>query len=171
VGPDAWITPASTPICNCGSIRTALEGIVGAGKTTALAAVRDAAERERYQVEGLAPPSRATHKLAESGIESHTLQHHVARGEQGTTTADPQHLYVLDESSLASTKQMHTFLERFGPQDRVLLGRRRPSARSRRRGPTVSPAPRSGHSYGAFGRIVHQRDPELKAVVEQALAR
>ena len=43
-------------------------------KTTALAAVRDAAEREGYQVEGFAPTSRATHKLAEVGIESNTLQ-------------------------------------------------------------------------------------------------
>jgi predicted ribonuclease YlaK len=33
----------------------ALEGSAGTGKTTALAAVRDAAEREGYQVEGFAP--------------------------------------------------------------------------------------------------------------------
>lgn len=100
---------------------TALEGGAGTGKTTALAAVRDAAEREGYQVEGLAPTSRAAHKLAESGIESHTLQHHLTRGEHDTPAADQKRLYVLDESSLASTKQMHTFLERLGPDDRVLL--------------------------------------------------
>ena len=39
----------------------ALEGAAGTGKTTALAAVRDAADREGYQVEGLAPTSRAAH--------------------------------------------------------------------------------------------------------------
>jgi ATP-dependent exoDNAse (exonuclease V) alpha subunit len=59
----------------------ALEGSAGTGKTTALAAVRDAGEREGYQVEGLAPTSRAIHKLAESGIESKTIPHHLARGE------------------------------------------------------------------------------------------
>ena len=59
----------------------ALEGVAGTGKTTALAAVRDAAEREGYQVEGFAPTSRAAHKLAEAGIESSTLQRHLARGE------------------------------------------------------------------------------------------
>jgi len=37
----------------------ALEGVAGAGKTTALSAVRDAAEREGYRVEGFAPTSRA----------------------------------------------------------------------------------------------------------------
>jgi hypothetical protein len=38
---------------------TALKGAAGTGKTTALAAVRDAAEREGYQVEGFAPAPRA----------------------------------------------------------------------------------------------------------------
>jgi ATP-dependent exoDNAse (exonuclease V) alpha subunit len=85
---------------------TALEGGAGTGKTTALAAVRDAAEREGYQVEGFAPTSRAAHKLAEAGIESSTLQRHLARGDSEASAVDQKHLYVLDESSLASTKQM-----------------------------------------------------------------
>ena len=38
---------------------TALEGVAGAGKTTSLAVVREAAERESYKVEGFAPTSRA----------------------------------------------------------------------------------------------------------------
>src|SRR2546430_15510833 len=63
----------------------ALEGTAGAGKTPALAAVRDAAEREGYQVEGFAPTSRAAHKLAEVGIESNTLQRHLARDEDSCT--------------------------------------------------------------------------------------
>jgi flagellar biosynthesis GTPase FlhF len=52
---------------------TALEGVAGAGKTTSLAAVRDATEREGYQLEGFAPTSRAAQKLEEAGIESHTF--------------------------------------------------------------------------------------------------
>ena len=58
-----------------------LEGVAGAGKTTSLSAIREAAEREGYQVIGLAPTSRATHKLAESGIESQTLQRQLIRNE------------------------------------------------------------------------------------------
>src|SRR5271166_3740780 len=37
-----------------------LEGVAGAGKTTSLSAIREAAEREGYQLEGLAPTSSAS---------------------------------------------------------------------------------------------------------------
>src|SRR5580658_6908336 len=96
---------------------TGLEGVAGAGKTTSLAAVREAAEHEGYKVFGLAPTSRAAHKLAESGIESETLQRHLRHEEQ----PGEKRLYILDESSLASTKQMNEFLHRLQGEDRVLL--------------------------------------------------
>ena len=61
----------------------------------ALAAVRDAAEREGYQVEGFAATSRAAHQPAEAGIESNTFQeitnpdyHLIALGLERTITAD-----------------------------------------------------------------------------------
>lgn len=97
----------------------ALEGIAGAGKTTALAAIREAAERERYKVEGFAPTSRAAQKLGEAGIESSTLQRHLAYSEEPHD--GQKRLYVLDESSLASTRQMNQFLHRLKENDRVLL--------------------------------------------------
>lgn len=54
-----------------------LDGTAGAGKTTTLAVIREAAEREDYEVESLAPTSRAAQKLEEAGIESRTLQQHL----------------------------------------------------------------------------------------------
>ncbi len=48
-----------------------------------------------------------------------TLQHHLARGEQ--PDRGEKRLYVLDESSLASTRQMHEFMSRLHGRDRVLL--------------------------------------------------
>ena len=87
-----------------------LEGVAGAGKTTSLTAIREAAEREGYQVVGLAPTSRAAHKLAESGIESHTLQRQLIRNE--APMMDRRRFFVIDESSLASTKQMNEFFHR-----------------------------------------------------------
>ena len=72
-----------------------------------------------YEVEGLAPTSRAAQKLAEAGMETQTLQRHLARGEQPDD--GQKRLYVVDESSMASTKQMHTFVERLKENDRVLF--------------------------------------------------
>src|SRR6266567_4144693 len=98
---------------------TALEGVAGAGKTTSLTAIREAAEREGYKVEGFAPTSRAAQKLGEAGIESSTLQRHLTRSEEPHD--GQKRLYILDESSLASTKQMNEFLHRLKENDRVLL--------------------------------------------------
>jgi hypothetical protein len=96
-----------------------LNGVAGTGKTTALAVVREGAEAEGYRVEGFAPTSRATQKLAEAGIETSTLQRHLARGDQPDT--GEKRLYVLDESSLASTRQVYDFVQRLRWNDRVLL--------------------------------------------------
>ena len=145
----------------------ALEGTAGTGKTTALAAVRDAAEREGYQVEGFAPTSRAAHKLGEAGIESSTLQRHLARGEEDARPTDQKRLHVLDESSLASTKQMHTFLERLGPEDRVLLVGDVRQHEAVDAGRPYHQLQGAGIRTAHLDEIVRQRDPGLKPVVEQ----
>jgi hypothetical protein len=49
------------------------------------------------------------------------LQRYLSRGQEDVRTTDQKRLCVLDESSLASTKPMHTFLERLPSEDRVLL--------------------------------------------------
>jgi predicted ribonuclease YlaK len=140
----------------------ALEGTAGTGKTTAFAAVRDAAEREGYQVEGFAPTSRAAHKLPEAGIESSTLQRHLARGEEEGRLTDQKRLYVLDESSLASTKQMHVLLERLGPDDRVLLVGDVRQHEAVDAGRPYRQLQEAGVHTTRLDEIVRQRDPELK---------
>ena len=57
----------------------ALEGVAGAGKTTALSAVRDA-QSAGYQVEGFAPTS-VQPRLGEAGIASNYVQRHLTRTE------------------------------------------------------------------------------------------
>lgn len=52
-------------------------------KTTALSVVREGAEAQGYRVEGYARTSRAAHKLAEAGMETSTLQRHLAKGVAG----------------------------------------------------------------------------------------
>jgi len=142
---------------------TALEGTAGAGKTTALAAIREGAEREGYEVRGLAPTSRAAHKLAESGIESGTLQRHLNLEEQG----DQKRLYILDESSLASTKQMNEFIHRMHGEDRVILVGDKHQHEAVEAGKPYQQMQEAGMQTARLDEIMRQKDPALKEVVEQ----
>jgi ABC-type glutathione transport system ATPase component len=92
---------------------TGLDGVAGAGKTTVLSVICEAAQADGYRVEGFAPTSRAAHKLAEAGMETSTLQKHLTSGQQPDT--GEKRLYMLDESSLASTRQLHEFVHRLDP--------------------------------------------------------
>jgi conjugative relaxase-like TrwC/TraI family protein len=142
-----------------------LDGIAGTGKTTTLAVIREGAKAEGYKVEGFAPTSRAAQKLAEAGIETSTLQRHLARGEQPDT--GEKKLYVLDESSLASTRQMHDFLERLHARDRVLLVGDTRQHEAVEAGRPFAQLQEAGMRTMRLEEIVRQKDPELKQVVEQ----
>jgi len=142
-----------------------LEGVAGAGKTTSLSAIREAAEREGYQVTGLAPTSRAAHKLAESGIESHTLQRQLIRNE--APTDGQKRIFVIDESSLASTKQMNDFFHRLHTSDRVLLVGDTRQHEAVEAGRPYKQLQEAGMQTARLGEIVRQKDPSLKEAVEQ----
>lgn len=144
---------------------TALEGVAGAGKTTSLAAIRAAAQREGYKVEGFAPTSRAAQKLGESGIESSTLQRHLAHGEEPQD--GQKRLYVLDESSLASTKQMNQFLHRLRENDRVLLVGDTRQHEAFEAGRPYQQLREAGIETARLNEIVRQKNPTLKEVVGQ----
>src|SRR5712692_77696 len=144
---------------------TALEGVAGAGKTTSLTAIREAADREGYKVEGFAPTSRAVQKLGEAGIESSTLQRHLTRSEEPHD--GQKRLYVLDESSLASTKQMNEFLHRLEENDRVLLVGDTRQHEAVEAGRPYQQLQEAGIATARLDEIVRQKDPALKEVVEQ----
>ena len=142
-----------------------LDGVAGAGKTTTLAVIREGAEAEGIRVEGFAPTSRAAQKLAEAGIETATLQAHLARGQKVDT--GERRLYVLDESSLASTRQIHEFVTRLHPSDRVLLVGDTRQHESVEAGRIFAQMQEAGMRTFKLDTIVRQRDPELKQTVEQ----
>jgi conjugative relaxase-like TrwC/TraI family protein len=142
-----------------------LDGIAGAGKTTTLAVIREGAEAQGYKVEGFAPTSRAAQKLADAGMETSTLQKHLARGQQPDT--GERRLYVLDESSLTSTKQMHEFVNRLHPNDRLLLVGDRRQHEAVEAGRPFAQLQDAGMKTVKLEEIVRQKDPELKQVVEQ----
>ena len=142
-----------------------LDGIAGAGKTTTLSVIREGAEAEGYRVEGFAPTSRAAQKLGEAGMETSTLQKHLVRGRQ--PDSGEKRLYVLDESSLASTRQVHEFVNRLHPNDRVLLVGDRRQHEAVEAGRPFAQLQDAGMKTVKLEEIVRQIDPELKEVVEQ----
>jgi conjugative relaxase-like TrwC/TraI family protein len=144
-----------------------LQGVAGAGKTTTLEAIRRGAEQRGYEVEGFAPTSRAAAQLRDVGISADTLQGFLAR-RNPQTTGDPdhRHLYMVDESSLASTKQMRDFLEKIGPQDRVLLIGDTRQHQGVGAGKPFEQLQQAGMQTAQLDRIVRQKDPELLRAVE-----
>jgi ATP-dependent exoDNAse (exonuclease V) alpha subunit len=116
-------------------------------------------------VEGFAPTSRAAQKLGEAGIESSTLQRHLTRSEE--PHGGQKRLYVLDESSLASTKQMNEFLHRLKENDRVLLVGDTRQHEAVEAGRPYQQLQEAGIETARLDEIVRQKDPALKEVVEQ----
>jgi conjugative relaxase-like TrwC/TraI family protein len=141
-----------------------LEGVAGAGKTTSLTAIREAAERQGYQVEGLAPTSRAAQQLEEAGIHSSTLQGHLARSHRNDGN---RHLYIVDESSLAGTRQVNEFLRRLEERDRVIFVGDTRQHQGVEAGRPFQQFQEAGMRTAHLDEIIRQKDPVLKQVVEQ----
>jgi conjugative relaxase-like TrwC/TraI family protein len=145
-----------------------LQGLAGSGKTSALSGIREGAEQNGYAVEGLAPTSRAAGQLRDAGIPADTLQGFLSRGGTERSSGDPnaRHLYMLDESSLASTRQMQAFLEKIGPQDRVLLIGDTRQHQGVDAGKPFEQMQEAGMRTSQLDQIVRQKDPELLRAVE-----
>ena len=144
-----------------------LQGLAGTGKTTTLQTIREGAEASGYVVEGFAPTSKAAGQLREAGIDATTLQSFLARG-QNHPSADTanRHLYMLDESSLASTKQMRAFLSKLNPEDRVLVIGDTRQHQGVDAGQPFQQMQKSGMQTSQLDRIMRQKDPELLKAVE-----
>jgi AAA domain/TrwC relaxase len=142
-----------------------IQGFAGAGKTTTLAVIRSAAEMQGYQVEGLAPTSRATRQLNEAGIEAGTLQGFLARA-ASPDRPEEKRFYFVDESSLSSTNQIREFLARIGSNDRVLLIGDIRQHQGVEAGRPFEQLQEAGMRTAKLDEIVRQKDPALKSAVE-----
>ncbi len=145
-----------------------LQGLAGSGKTTALKIIREGAETSGYTVEGLAPSSKAAGALRDAGVEARTLQSFLA-----SKQADPEgkRLYMLDESSLASSKQMRGFLEKVGPNDRVLVIGDTRQHQAVDAGRPFQQMQDAGMRTSKLDEIMRQKEnPELLAAVQQLAA-
>jgi hypothetical protein len=144
-----------------------LQGLAGTGKTTALQTIREGAEASGYKVEGFAPTSKAAGQLREAGIDATTLQSFLARG-QNHPSVDPasRHLHMLDESSLASTRQMRSFLDKLNPKDRVLVIGDIRQHQGVDAGRPFQQMQEAGMQTSQLDKIMRQKDPELLKAVQ-----
>ena len=144
-----------------------LQGRAGTGKTTVLRSIRESAEKSSFTVEGFPPTSRAASQLREAGIDASTLQSFLAR-HTDSAGREPakRHLYMLDESSLASTKQMRDLLQKLTPNDRVLVIGDTAQHQGVDAGRPFQQMQEAGMRTAQLDRIMRQRDPELLKVVE-----
>src|SRR5579871_5176282 len=141
-----------------------LEGRAGVGKTTLLKSIREAAEKRSYVVEGFAPTSRAANQLRDAGISADTLQSFLVRPSQPNSD---RHLYMVDESSLASTKQVRDFLAKIESGDRVLLIGDTRQHQGVEAGKPFEQLVNAGMKTSQLDQIVRQREaPELLIAVD-----
>ena len=93
------------------------------------------------------------------------MQRHLGQGEDQND--GQKRLYILDESSLASTKQINDFLHRLKDNDRVLLVGDTRQHQAVEAGTPFQQLQEAGIQTARLDEIVRQKDPALKEVVEQ----
>jgi molybdopterin-guanine dinucleotide biosynthesis protein len=141
-----------------------LEGTAGTGKTTALKAVCEAAKREGYELQGLAPTSRAAINLESAEINTKTIARHLSEARDSAKEA--KRLYVVDESSMIGTRQMHELIKSLQPQDRVLFVGDTRQHEAVEAGRPYWQLRQAGMYTAELTEILRQKDPGLKAAVE-----
>jgi ATP-dependent exoDNAse (exonuclease V) alpha subunit len=145
-----------------------LQGGAGTGKTTALSVLREAAEKEGYQVRGFAPSARAAQQLAESGIQTETIQLFLRRRKEPATS---RRLVVLDEASLASTTHIHKLIRLLEPDDKLVVVGDVRQHQAVEAGSPFQQLQEHGMTTAALTEIVRQPDKEQQQIVEDLAVR
>jgi ATP-dependent exoDNAse (exonuclease V) alpha subunit len=108
--------------------------------------------------------------LKEQGLAAETLQMQLVQ--LGGKHISRETLYIVDEASLASTRNLNAFLKTLGPQDHVILiGDDAPNSKkvgqhtSVEAGRVFQLLQEAGMKTAQFNRVFRQKDPELKQVV------
>jgi conjugative relaxase-like TrwC/TraI family protein len=144
----------------------AIEGKAGTGKTTMLGEVRVIAESQGYNIHGLAPTSAAARVLEQDAkVQSQTVARFLSstNNSQGDNT-----LYVIDESSMLSSRQMHELVSRIESEgNRAAFVGDRQQLASIEAGSGFGLLLDHGISSVKMDEILRQQDSTLKQAVEE----
>ncbi|MCS6291154.1 MAG: relaxase domain-containing protein [Nitrospira sp.] len=154
-------------ILSTGDRFTAVEGKAGTGKTTVVGEVRLIAESQGYGLRGLAPTSAAARVLEqEAHIQSETVARFLSGSsdqEQGSKT-----VYVIDESSMLSSKQLHGLVSRIEAEgNRAIFIGDRQQLGSIEAGNGFTLLHNHGIASVRMDEILRQKDPIIKQAVEE----
>jgi conjugative relaxase-like TrwC/TraI family protein len=143
-----------------------LVGVAGSGKSTALRAVRQAAEAEGYSVICMAPTSRAAQELGKSaGIrDAMTLQAFLMRVE--APGPPEKRLLIVDEASMVSTRMFAEIRRKFLEGDRAILVGDTRQHQSVDAGRFFESAIASGMRTVCLDEILRQQNAALRHAVE-----
>ncbi len=160
-----------------------VQGYAGTGKTYMLARVQSIAEKQGYEVVGLAPSHRAVQELSSAGIAANTLQSFLAKNEgvaagrisDGALRAMQKDyagkIIVVDEASMIGTAQMHdllTIVNRVEAAKLVLVGDVKQLDAVEAGSPFRS-LQRAGMQTASMADIMRQKNPEMLAAVHHII--
>ncbi len=146
---------------------TSIEGRAGAAKTTTVGAIREFAEDQGYTVCGFAPTTRAVKSLSEAGISAST----VASLLESQSAHDASlEIWIIDESSLLSTRQVNRLLHKALEQsvERIVFVGDQRQHHAIEAGRPIYQMQQAGMPAARLDTIRRQRDPELREAVMHA---
>src|SRR5712692_8701503 len=146
---------------------TSIEGRAGAAKTTTVGAIREFAEDQGYTVCGFAPTTRAVKSLSEAGISASTV---ASLLESQSAHDASSEIWIIDESSLLSTRQVNRLLHKALEQsvERIVFVGDQRQHHAIEAGRPIYQMQQAGMPAARLDTIRRQRDPELREVVMHA---
>jgi conjugative relaxase-like TrwC/TraI family protein len=150
-----------------------VQGYAGTGKTTMLAAVKEFAEAHGFHVKGIAPSAAAANQIREgAGIESSTLASYLLEhAKQGQLVkSESKTIFVLDESSMASTTQMNALLKSVHHnKSRLVLVGDTQQLGAVEAGKPFHQLQKAGMQTATMSHILRQKDAQLLQAVHHSI--
>ena len=149
-----------------------VQGLAGTGKTYMLEAAKTLVEDGGYSLRGLAPTHSAVRTLQnETGMASETLASFLNDVDQGKAEIGQKEVWIVDEASLISTKNMTQLFSAAQQHDsRICLVGDHRQIGSVEWGKPFEQLVRKGMAHAEMNDIRRQKDERLLKAVEAAVA-